>query len=136
MPKKWEKTLREMPNNAKRTLFHLVNDIRETGTVRPEYHNYRKLDIDLYHSQYYAFTLSAESSESAYLDSEPAYNHDKGAHNRFARSRGGGAYAPRFPKRYPRIRTHFPHVPNRNPRVADTGPRDGETSFQSVETSF
>jgi hypothetical protein len=37
MPKKLEKTLREMPENAKRTLFHLVNDIRESGPVRPEY---------------------------------------------------------------------------------------------------
>jgi hypothetical protein len=49
MPKKLEKTLREMPGSAKRTLFHLVNDIRETGPVRPEYSNYSKPGKDLYH---------------------------------------------------------------------------------------
>jgi hypothetical protein len=49
MPKKLNKTLREMPENAKRTLFHLVNDIRETGPIRLEYHNYSRLGESLYH---------------------------------------------------------------------------------------
>jgi mRNA-degrading endonuclease YafQ of YafQ-DinJ toxin-antitoxin module len=49
MPKKLEKTLREMPGSARRTLFHLVNDIQETGPVRPEYKNYSKLGKYLYH---------------------------------------------------------------------------------------
>ncbi|MDR1420707.1 MAG: hypothetical protein LBI86_10065 [Treponema sp.] len=49
MPKKLEKTLRKMPENARRTLFHLVNDIRETGPVRPEYHNYSRLGKNTYH---------------------------------------------------------------------------------------
>jgi hypothetical protein len=34
MPKRLEKTLWEMPGSARRTLFHLVNDIRETGPDR------------------------------------------------------------------------------------------------------
>jgi hypothetical protein len=49
MPKKLEKTLREMPRNAKTVLFNLVNDIQETGPMQPAYHHYSKLGNETYH---------------------------------------------------------------------------------------
>ncbi|GHV83903.1 hypothetical protein AGMMS50212_12430 [Spirochaetia bacterium] len=49
MPKKLDKILRDMPKNAKQTLFHLVNDIRESGPIQPNYQNYSKLGIETYH---------------------------------------------------------------------------------------
>jgi hypothetical protein len=106
MPKKLEKTLREMPENAKRTLFHLVNDIglvqqpgwlsnksvqnaphfavflavvvqklkflnnsiQETGPVRPEYQNYRKLGKDLYHCHLaYSWVAVWRSENGSYV---------------------------------------------------------------------
>lgn len=38
-----------MPKNARQTLAHLVDDIRECGPVQPKYHNYSKLGKDRYH---------------------------------------------------------------------------------------
>jgi hypothetical protein len=68
MPKRLEKTLREMPDNAKRTLFHLVNDIRETGPVRPEYHNYSKLGENTYHCHLaYSWVACWRNEKGSYI---------------------------------------------------------------------
>ncbi|MDR0877753.1 MAG: hypothetical protein LBN21_06845 [Treponema sp.] len=49
MPKKLEKTIREMPKNAVGTLRELIRDIKNSGPIRPEYPNYSKLGKATYH---------------------------------------------------------------------------------------
>lgn len=49
MSSKFSKVIREMPENAKKTLLHLVDDIRETGPVQPKYPNYSVLGEVTYH---------------------------------------------------------------------------------------
>ncbi len=49
MPKKMDLIIREMPENAKRALVKLVDDIRERGPVQAAYPNYSKLGKVTYH---------------------------------------------------------------------------------------
>jgi hypothetical protein len=38
-----------MPKNAKETLRHLIDDMKETGPVQPKYHNFSALGKQTYH---------------------------------------------------------------------------------------
>ena len=38
MSGKFNKIIRQMPANARKTLYCLLNDIKETGPVQPAYH--------------------------------------------------------------------------------------------------
>lgn len=49
MSSKFNKVIREMQKNAKETLRHLVDDIRETGPVQPRNNNYSALGEVTYH---------------------------------------------------------------------------------------
>jgi hypothetical protein len=49
MPKKMDKIIREMSENAKKVLVKLVDDIRERGPEQSAYHNYSKLGAITYH---------------------------------------------------------------------------------------
>ncbi|GHV58437.1 hypothetical protein AGMMS49579_25980 [Spirochaetia bacterium] len=42
-PKKLDKIIRDMPPNAVKTLVRLIDDLGESGPIRPEYPNYSKL---------------------------------------------------------------------------------------------
>jgi hypothetical protein len=48
-PKKLNKVVRDMPNNAVTTLKNLIDDIRENGPEQPLYPNYGKLGKTTYH---------------------------------------------------------------------------------------
>lgn len=48
-PKNLEKIKRNMPANARETLQKLIDDIRDMGPIRSEYHNFSVLGKDLYH---------------------------------------------------------------------------------------
>ena len=43
------KIIRQMPSNARETLYRLINDIKASGPVQPGYHNYSKLGENTYH---------------------------------------------------------------------------------------
>ncbi|WP_298506330.1 hypothetical protein [uncultured Sphaerochaeta sp.] len=49
MSSKFSKVIREMPKNAKETLRHLIDDMKETGPVQPKYHNFSALGKQTYH---------------------------------------------------------------------------------------
>jgi mRNA-degrading endonuclease RelE of RelBE toxin-antitoxin system len=49
MPKNFDKIVREMPANVKKTLLKLVDDIREKGPVQSAYPNFSKLGKVTYH---------------------------------------------------------------------------------------
>lgn len=49
MSGKFNKIIRQMPANARKTLYCLLNDIKETGPVQPAYHNYSKLGEHTYY---------------------------------------------------------------------------------------
>jgi hypothetical protein len=49
MPKKLEKVIREMPDNARQVLVKLVDDIRESGPAQPAYHNFGKIGKVTWH---------------------------------------------------------------------------------------
>lgn len=48
-PKKLGKIIRDMPPNAVKTLVRLIDDLGDTGPIRPEYPNYSKLGAITYH---------------------------------------------------------------------------------------
>ena len=49
MSSKFDKVIRQMPANAKETLYRLIKDIAETDPVQVGYHNYSKLGENTYH---------------------------------------------------------------------------------------
>ena len=49
MSGKFNKIIRQMPSNARETLYRLINDIKASGPVQPGYHNYSKLGENTYH---------------------------------------------------------------------------------------
>ena len=49
MSGKFDKVIRQMPSNARETLYRLINDIKATGPVQPRYHNYSRLGENTYH---------------------------------------------------------------------------------------
>jgi len=49
LPKKLEKVMQEMPQNAVDILRSLIDDIKERGPIQPSYPNYSKLGKETYH---------------------------------------------------------------------------------------
>lgn len=49
MSSKFNKVIREMPKNARTALYHLIEDISETGPIQPRYRNYSALGDVTYH---------------------------------------------------------------------------------------
>ena len=49
MSNKFDKIIRQMPSNARETLYRLIEDIKASGPVQSGDHNYSKLGENTYH---------------------------------------------------------------------------------------
>lgn len=49
MSGKFDKIIRQMPSNARETLYRLIEDIKTSDPIQSGYHNYSKLGENTYH---------------------------------------------------------------------------------------